>query len=368
MDLAQIQKSGFSQEQAQQVEAALPSLGDNQKGWLDDLLGRSDFNYLKNDIATVITESAKALAALRSNDSAIIIRLLTQSVDNIVYDFGKFALPLVLDIKQLSKRGQLSLAPEVMSAMDVVMIKCISDLPDAELNEVIGHHLINFVKVVDFVHELKRRYAIDDGDSIEDWGKEYLQALENNEELIGSQSITVDGQALPPFIKNWIKDYIATVSSGPIGRGSLAEAQYFSKSPNVLRLTIEDKRIVQELLQLYDWLLVPSGTFAELEAYEAASSGESSQPLAQQRAPINEFRRPQPAPSVRPRPQAPAIPANLPIEPTSVQDILMDRNRSANQTFLAGRTNNIPTAQDKKDLDVEAKLAALRKKVQSSRN
>jgi hypothetical protein len=177
-------------------------------------------------------------------------------------------LPIILDIKSLENKNQIQINPELWNAMNGIEALVFEELPQEEVISILKSNLLFFLGKVDMVFQLKRRYVLDDGDFVENWGVPFLQALKNNEEVLGSGNIMVDNRGMPPFVKNWIQDFISFLPTPIAQRSALEEAQYFSKSPNLKVLTSEDKRVLQELLQLHDWLLHPSGTFEELDILE----------------------------------------------------------------------------------------------------
>lgn len=92
--------------------------------------------------------------------------------------------------------------------------------------------------------------------------KDFITALESNQEKIGTQflSFKTSGQ-VPPAISNWIKDYNTNFPLNPkkpeAKRGKLEQLNYLKSSPNVKTLIAEDKKMLEEILGIYDWLRFP---------------------------------------------------------------------------------------------------------------
>ena len=75
-----------------------------------------------------------------------------------------------------------------------------------------------------------------------------IKALKANQEKIGQQNITLNGQSTEPTIANWLTDFEA---NNLISVGNTARAQYFNNSKNYQALAQIDKNFIIQLLDVY---------------------------------------------------------------------------------------------------------------------
>lgn len=78
-------------------------------------------------------------------------------------------------------------------------------------------------------------------------------SLLENEELITSKSISLEGKNVQPTISNWLKDFI--VENGSAMYNSVVLSRYIASSANPKNLSPEEKKLVNRLLKLYKNLL-----------------------------------------------------------------------------------------------------------------
>ncbi|MEA3273312.1 MAG: hypothetical protein U9Q72_01805 [Patescibacteria group bacterium] len=78
-----------------------------------------------------------------------------------------------------------------------------------------------------------------------------LNAMLKNEELLGSQSISIgDNPKARPTIGNWLKDYVQIY--GMDKQNEMAVRKYMTDSINAQSLSLPDKKILEELLLLFE--------------------------------------------------------------------------------------------------------------------
>lgn len=95
-------------------------------------------------------------------------------------------------------------------------------------------------------------------DIIEQYRKIFLSGLENNIELLGQAELRLPGQerTVPPTLKNWLFDYNSATADAVLrkNRGRLEQGKYLTSSPRVQTLSLEDRKVLLRVLELYDWL------------------------------------------------------------------------------------------------------------------
>lgn len=79
--------------------------------------------------------------------------------------------------------------------------------------------------------------------------KELENALYHNGELFTHAEFVLDDKPQSPSIGNWIQDFIKEVGTGYVN--NLQITKYITDSDNARRLSAEEKKLVQKLIQLY---------------------------------------------------------------------------------------------------------------------
>jgi hypothetical protein len=331
----EIKTSILSPEQQAQVAAACSGLPEKLQRQIADMVTRSDFEYYAQKYLEYINKAIPAFQSFTKGDGNPVTAVFNESLNNPAYDFGQFALPFVSAVGLAAEKKQGSISPELNEALLKLQASMFRDLPDSEVVTILKKSLLYFLSKVDMVHQLKRRYVFSGAEDEDNWGKEYYIALQQNEELLGSGNISVDGKGAPPYVKNWIQDFVSFLPTPVNQRTALEEAQYFAKSSNLKVLSAEEKKLLQEILQLHDWLLHPFATYEEIELAESGekestSDGNRPAPKAQAVQPpvVVPRNTPKPSPAPTPRPSIPA-PMQIPLQRSmpNLQDMLQDKDR-----------------------------------------
>ncbi len=100
-----------------------------------------------------------------------------------------------------------------------------------------------------------------------DEAQDILQALKENKQRLGSQSIILKDDIAPsaPLIKNWLADYDRTF--GPEKQSVLQQQQYLTQNPNVKLLPEPEKNILKQIIQFYDNLKpIPASVLERIAA------------------------------------------------------------------------------------------------------
>lgn len=84
--------------------------------------------------------------------------------------------------------------------------------------------------------------------------RNYLEALDQNTETLGSLPIEVEGKRMLPNIKYWLLDY-SKFPSKNARRGSVERLNYLTQSANVRQLTQGQRQNLSKLLKFYDDLI-----------------------------------------------------------------------------------------------------------------
>jgi len=77
-----------------------------------------------------------------------------------------------------------------------------------------------------------------------------LRSLRENKEKIGEEKIKIKELEVVPIIKNWLLDYEPFRKEGR----AIERANYVAKSENFKKLKEEEKKILMQVLEIYDYL------------------------------------------------------------------------------------------------------------------
>lgn len=379
-----IQASTFADWEKRRILEMLPKLGPNMQAFLDAQMFDSNFHWVSPYIFERVLDAYELTLELEKNDFAETLNLLTKSIENPDYDFGRWLLPWVLDVKQLARQKKLVLNQEMQSAVGVFELKLFRYLPFEEVVDLLGGSMVWLVTKTDALLELKRwYYYLAESSKTTSLQRSMLGALEDNEESLGTQPLVIEGRKFQQSIKNWIHDFLLTQPKAPNDRATLEEVQYMQRSQNVKLLSKDEQQVLLAIIKLYDWILAPELNEAE---FHASSAGEDfgdtvrqpqkavtqDTPLPPKNIimPVHEAA-PLPVAKDRAKPVAPmALPAR---ESFNVQDMLAGKLAQKSRPFMVENTDDQVNLQQlerdnqakqlKKQQDIDKKLEQLKMKI-----
>lgn len=124
---------------------------------------------------------------------------------------------------------------------------------DQEFFDLIKNHLLEGLELdVDLSDLVTDKIALQFGIDERESFSGVVSAIRANEQEIGSQPITIQGQTLSvrPSIKNWLLDFIkSTASQYPT---KMEESNYLFSNPNAKNLSEKEKTILGKVLDFYD--------------------------------------------------------------------------------------------------------------------
>ncbi len=168
--------------------------------------------------------------------------------------------------------------PELWHGYEKVLFKlkaiCLMFLADKEIVELLRTRAADLLKLPGYnlADKLKAKLVriwISDRDA---YKLELRQALEACKQFLTEEKITVAGQQQEPSVSNWLKDYIRAIGTGPAE--SLKKAEFFTENPNVKRLNKEEKKVLTDLINIYERLKLSSNEPEGLEEVISFSEGE----------------------------------------------------------------------------------------------
>jgi hypothetical protein len=131
--------------------------------------------------------------------------------------------------------------------------------PINEIRDLFGKNLIYALDLgIDVKEKIELLFLIHQDDiSGENFRREIIKALKENEEKIGKEIIFKEERVKEvksqPFIKNWLTDYDRFFEAGKL-RGSLEEITYLNQSPNVQKLPEKERDTLFKIIRFYDLL------------------------------------------------------------------------------------------------------------------
>lgn len=167
------------------------------------------------------------------------------------------------------KNGELSaLEEQYLSGMRLLHVVGLSYVyGDAKVLDIFEHALVDALKNpdVDCFKQLKQKlldYDITERDAFKE---KVRKALHLNNERLTQKYLILDGKEAMGTIGNWLRDYIQNVGGGNIDKIQIAE--YFVKSPNVVRLGEEERVFVRKLIEFYETTKISSLTPKGIEGF-----------------------------------------------------------------------------------------------------
>ncbi|MFA5076197.1 MAG: hypothetical protein WC480_02150 [Patescibacteria group bacterium] len=113
---------------------------------------------------------------------------------------------------------------------------------------------------VDFVERLQMYFDfhVISREDFYSLSRELLKNIKNNQEEIGRQKISVDGGEIRPTLANWLIDYDNFSDINKPRRTELDRASFINSSANVRSLSVENKKILLKVLEIYDLFKYPA--------------------------------------------------------------------------------------------------------------
>jgi len=121
------------------------------------------------------------------------------------------------------------------------------------IRDLFENHLLFALKSgVDIKGQLKKSFIFYNYDLI-GWTEMrdlIIKAIRENKEKIGAEKIKIKEIELIPIIKNWLLDYEPFRKEGR----AIDRANYMAKSENFRRLPEEEKKLLMQVLEIYDYI------------------------------------------------------------------------------------------------------------------
>lgn len=145
---------------------------------------------------------------------------------------------------------------------EIVLLRFISliKLPNQEIEELFRTKLIFVLRSGINVFNLIKNYIVifDSAEIAVNFSNIVVKAMSHNDEVIGENKIFLESEERPvsPYLKNWLRNYNQNFKSGQ-AKGVLQESEYFASNKDVLRLSSKDRKIIEQVVKIYDFLRSP---------------------------------------------------------------------------------------------------------------
>lgn len=176
-----------------------------------------------------------------------------------------FAQSMLEKLNQVADRIPSELFSKYLRLMRLLKLFSLKYLSDAEIEKFISEELLD---VYVFRHSINIRDEIEkifkanfDAPDIKEHYRNLLsRSLERNNQILGTTKIRIyvsgQEQEVVPTLKNWLADYTSDTHVDPTTkiRGAYGQMNYLNHSPNVALLQKEERELLLEIIQLYDWI------------------------------------------------------------------------------------------------------------------
>lgn len=284
----------------------------------------NDADVSQDHIYTFSNSTYQALESLSRGGDYEATRFIAWNADNVNYDRGRWLFSLIEDIKSDIYAKKITPSPQLLKVMGLYEAMHIRNIANRDMLNLMQSNLQFFLRYADLSNELKRRFYYDNVVLPEEnWSQPFIDALRQNKELIGSTDITLDNKPQKPYVSNWLHDFDLANTTTANDKSAFNLVKYFNQSANAKSLKEDERQKIALILKLYQWLLFPSASEAEVDAYEAQDLENSPAYLELiQSAPLS-------ISSAESEPVAPVErqdrPPQPPRQPAPVQDIVRKR-------------------------------------------
>ncbi len=233
-------------------------------------------------IKSLAKAQSDALAALvTGNDSGVAVAAtLAQSLNSPEWSFGRDAIPLYLSVIAIIQTAKLKGDSKLFNALSIFERAQFDHLPQLARLDILNKRLLPSAAQINILAELQAVYSVEEFWDDGTWSKPYIEALLNNQETLGKESLVLNNASVPPTVGNWLRDFVTTLPQQfETAVGVYDQVHYLNASPLVTKLTDNDKSLLSNILRLYSWLTDPVVNEAELQAYEAAKAAALDQSL-----------------------------------------------------------------------------------------
>jgi uncharacterized protein YdiU (UPF0061 family) len=218
----------------------------------------------------------------------VIKEIEKEAEDYFIHFESKFSQKLRLALKKKIEEFP-NLSPVALERYKIVLAKlsfiCLGILSEKEIEELFKNYFGTFLSYeIDFIEWIKTKLVhlhLFDDDNLRE--KINLALLQNQNSITSHPLILPTGKEDKPTVANWLKDYNQRVS-GKKDR-ALARTEYLVNSPNIAKLSPEEKEKIKKLIVFYDFIntspLIPSGYSQDLlivwpnQCYSLISQGET---------------------------------------------------------------------------------------------
>lgn len=180
------------------------------------------------------------------------------------------ALRLINELKETrqatSNEAEIAAIDRIIARLRVVSLSFTRDKTAEDLFEKFPFQIASSPDSVDVIGNIRDRLVeetfVEQRNALRD---RWRAAMERSNQRFGTESLLLGDQEVPPTIGNWLRLYVSEVGTGRAS--SVALARFFSQNANVQSLSPDDRQILKNLINVYEFLKLRS---QDLEGFEGA--------------------------------------------------------------------------------------------------
>jgi hypothetical protein len=276
-----IESSTWAPEHKSAVINVLPQLGRRTLSFVYAKVDSPGGAFVAPYVLGALHAELESFNAFKKGDATPLLDLLPTSLADPDWGYGEYALPFVLDMRQLVRMGRISDVAVIRALQKFVQTQ-IAVLPEEELIFIVHFEVVEFLRGLPLLDELKlvgyERGLLDD----DEWTQKLSEALMDNAQMLGNSLATEAGK-VDATVSNWLQDFVNTTPAVLTGSATYAQVQYINRSKNVAQLNPDQKNLLITLLRLYSWLLYPSVSEQEIISLQAQKQQEASAEVVEDR-------------------------------------------------------------------------------------
>ena len=199
--------------------------------------------------------------------------IMRQGQEVIDADDGRRALTFVRNMNQMLAKPEgkaLANSPERGVAYQDLMTRlsfiCLAALDDRTIAGLLEAHTLVGIRLIGtaVAGKIKAKLvAVPSFGERDVLRRRLREALLRNQERIGSSSISLNDKMMPPTVTNWLRKYSGAVGPRPVTL--VGQNQFIATNADVKKLDEDSRRLLRELVGLFEYLKLSSQTPAGLE-------------------------------------------------------------------------------------------------------
>lgn len=186
-------------------------------------------------------------------------RDLTGKINKIeFYNDTNEAFKILRDLRKAIQENEQKIKNYLLDGYKEIIIRLrfilFLNQSDNEVLELFKEYLIIGIKMIyiDLLEALKIRISFIPLPNRDEYKKQILMIILNNQEEITKARVEIKGEKVSPTIAAWLKSYNSDLGTGP--KSNLEQSKYFLNNKNFTKLEELEKLELKELFSIYEYL------------------------------------------------------------------------------------------------------------------